>query len=222
MTDGDGGILDGLEDDIEKQSISHEHTVAALYELLSDAGIEVNDRKGRERLAADLEAQGMRPDQLDRLVVHAANQRCDDWRRLLGSWLTEETRWKEVEHDLARTQNAMERRTAAVMKRTGGDARPYQKDHRSRAPKEEQIFYAFFYDRRPKEEIARNFDVLPTTVLEIFERVARQHEIPEAQIARHLKWGRRDKEEDHPQHAPRPEAELDPLASGGPKLYGEI
>jgi hypothetical protein len=185
--------LKKLEDDIEKKIIQREARFEAIYEMLSDAGVDSGKRIKRESLARKLENQGMEPEELDLLIGHARVQKCEDWRGLFYSWLRDIDTWRPLVKDLTRSDQAMGKRE---LKRAGRASTG--RDHENSMPHKQRIFYAFFFDQRPKEEIARLANMTPTEVLEIFKEQAAEAGIPKREIERRLRWAQRTEEEARP------------------------
>lgn len=151
-----------------------------LYEMLSDAGVDIGAQQKRESLASDLAAQGMTPEQLDRLIGHASVQKCDDWRALLYSWLREEARWRELDKDLDRTEGAMSKRKKAKPEPGLSERNTFK----PMVTDDERIFYRWFYDRESPEEIAKDTTHTPSAVALMAERQARVNGVTEEAIAR--------------------------------------
>ena len=188
-------ILHGLSEEIERKAIERERRFEAIYERLSDAGIHMEKRIQREMLARKLESQGMDPEGLERLITHAHARydKVDDWRGLLGSYLKGD--WQAILKDLKRTDASMTRRRAEVMARVRGEGK---REHQNSMPVSQRIFYALFFDQRPKEEIARLANMTPTQVLETFRSEAEKVGIPKAEIERRLRWAEQDEQECRP------------------------
>ena len=209
--------LGQLERDIDTQSSIRDKRVEGIYELLADAGIFPGMQSRRDALAHELEGSGMKPEGLNLLIGHFAVKENDvrDWRGMLAATLMDHAQWTTLLRDLERAADHMAQRRARRGRQQ--PARYAERAHESIMTTEERVFYAFFYDRRPKEEIARDAMITTQTVLEVFESMARANGIAESEIARRLKWAQRT-ESEHPQFTRMQQSEASGTVS---RIYGE-